>query len=144
MNFDTALEMVIISSWDHIMPASYDSAVHAEYKSLRGAPVQSVQVWSVAPRGAAKLIGDYSIAHSPDVSPAAYLTSPHQAEVLGKGLAFVLRHQSEFARRSDHCTQGLVCVGPPNVTDRERAAIWRRDIGIDHAPALNILLQEQP
>jgi len=131
--------MVIISSWDHILPSSYDSAIHAEYKLLRGAPVESVQVWSLAPRGGAKLICDYSAKLGRDVSSAARLTSPHDPEVLSKGLAFILRHQSDFAKRPDGRSQRLICVGPPNAKERERAAIWRRNIGIDHAPGVSIL-----
>lgn len=51
MNFDTALEMAIISSWDDLMKADDHSSLHVEYDSPSDAAVESVQVWSVGPHG---------------------------------------------------------------------------------------------
>ena len=129
MNFDTALEMAVISAWDDFVKPNEHSSVRVEYVCAVHAAVDSVQVWSVGKRGEAKRVCDYSLGQPPDVGIANFVNAYH-SKVLDTTLAFVLHNQVQFARRSDQCTQGLVCVDSPSTEDRARAETWRRDAGI--------------
>jgi hypothetical protein len=133
MNFDNALEMAVISSWDDFVKPNEHSSVHVEYPCAADAVVDSVQVWSVGKRGDAKRICDYSLGQPPDVGIANFMNAYH-SNVLDTTLAFVLHNQVQFARRSDQCTQGLIRVDSPSTEDRARAETWRHDVGIVDLP----------
>jgi len=129
MNFDTALEMAIISSWDDLVKPDEHSSIHVEYTCDADAAVDSVQVWSVAKRGDAKRVCDYSLEQFPKVASANF-TNAYHSKLLDRALGLVLHNQVQFARRLGQCVNGLVRVDSPSTEDRARAETWRRDSGI--------------
>jgi len=133
MNFDLALEMAIISSWDDLVKTDERSSIHVEYRCAADAAVDPVQVWSVGKRGNAKRVCDYSLGHLPHVASANFMNAYH-SRVLDTTLALALHNQAQFPRRLERCTQGLVRVDSPSTEDRARAETWRRDAGIADPP----------
>src|SRR5438874_3998977 len=139
MNFDTALEMANISCLDDFMKAGEHSSFHVEYECSPGAPVESVQVWSVERHGEANLVCDYTLTAA-NGTPSARFVNKYSSELLGSALSLVLHSQAQFTRLADQCAHGLVCVGPPSTEESSRAAIWRHGAGLAEPSPSNSML----
>ena len=126
MEFEKALGLAVISSWEDVVKShSEDCAVHIEYPNLVGTPVESLKVWAVK-HGHWTLVCDYStiVSRTFPVLGVHFENSFH-SETLARNLAFIMENQRQFTRRAaDSSVNGMVQVSLPNGEDRANAATW--------------------
>ena len=143
MDFDRALELAVVSSWDDLVDLGESCSIHVEYRNMSELPVNSVEVWKIKNRGNGTLVCRYTLSRTDSSLVASEIfemrfANNHRSMILADNLDFIMRNQQQFSRHPDRSIHGLVQVDLPSEEERKSAAIWSRGIRTDATEALAV------
>jgi len=121
MQFDKALELAVMASWDELVGRHERSHIHVEYENLEDVNVGYVRVWSVSKAGW-KLVCDYIPAVAGEEPRTPRFTNGYTSARLAVGLYYALGNQDRFERHGGE--HGMVQVSAPSGEERFDAAAW--------------------
>jgi hypothetical protein len=135
MEFNQAIELAVVSSWEDLVKPNESGSIHVEYENIDGLPLKAIEVWMVKNRGYGTLVGDYSLS-SPEVSASSSETLPmhfrasYGSTSLAADLDFIMRNQGRFDRPIGGSIHGLVRIDVPSQKERVNAASWSKTISV--------------
>jgi hypothetical protein len=124
IDFEKALELAVILSWEELVKPEDHSSIHVEYANVDGIPIASLQIWAMYKRYE-NLVCDYSVVPSSGSQlQRARFANAYASQSLAEALDFIMQNQSQFSRPTGRGVNGLVQVAAPTKEDRASAADW--------------------
>lgn len=124
MELDKALGYAVILGWADLKKVSDPCSARAEYRSVAGAAVDYLSIWSVNDDGKQHMVCDYWTKTSPGHASGIVFKNKFQSPPLGRALDFILANQDQFTRPADTCPEGLVLIYPPSEDELAEATAW--------------------
>ena len=124
MEFNKALQLAVIQSWEDILKVHNSCSVRIEYQQEAGVSLDYVSVWSDRPKGYQFLICNYWTTTTSAHARGARFSNEYCSEQLAQSLDFIMENQDQFPRPADASRSGLVLIDPPSAEDRAEAAKW--------------------
>jgi hypothetical protein len=128
MEFDKALRLAVILSWDDILKVPNSSSVRLEYQQEAGTSLDSLSVWSDRPKGNQFLICNCRTTTTSAHPAGTRFANGYHSDRLAQNLDFIMKNQNEFTYPADAGRNGLVLIYPPSGEDRTEAAAWMSGI----------------
>lgn len=128
MEFDRALELAVISSWEELVAPNESSSKHVQCEDVPDLAMNSVEVWTVTNRGSEKPVCEYSISRSNPSATRVDFANFYYSKILADNLDFIIRDQNEFSRTGDRSIHGLLQIDPLSEEDRKSATAWSQSV----------------
>lgn len=136
MEFEKAIELAVISSWDDLTRSDHDEhcTVRIEYWDIPGASLEWLKVWIVRLSGHWVLVCNYSTRASRSQDLRFRFANSYESATLTQGLDFIMQNQLRFQRRlACNSMKGMVEVASPTEEARAVANTWRKAMTADLA-----------
>jgi hypothetical protein len=130
MDFDKAIALAVVSSWDELVKSDENCTIRIEYRDISGTSLEWLKVWIVSKNGHWVLVCNYSTRGSHSSQDLRFrFANSYQSAMLTQNLDFIMQNQLRFKRGVPGSSmKGMVEIGPPNEEDRANADIWRNVI----------------
>jgi hypothetical protein len=124
MEFNKALQLAVIQSWEDILKVHNSCSVRIEYQQEAGVSLDYLSVWSDRPKGYQFLICNYWTTMTSSHPRGTRFANEYCSDQLAQSLDFIMENQDQFPRPADTSRSGLVLINPPSDEDRAEAASW--------------------
>ena len=124
MEFDKAVRLAVILSWEELQKTFESGSVRVEYQREAGTSLDYLSVWSDRPKGYQFLICNFSTTSLLANPSGAHFANGYHSDQLAQTLGLIMKNQNQFTRPVNAGQSGLILVGAPTGEDRAEATAW--------------------